>query len=148
LSCYTKLFTREQLFSYDQAELARFHRGYERLMEHWRAVLPTDRFIEVCYEDVVADIESEARRLIDFCGLEWSPACLDFHQTARPIRTASVNQVRTPLYASSIGRWRAYAPYLGPLLEGLGIDAQAPVVAAEGSAKPVAKRGTKPAGAL
>ncbi|EIZ77182.1 sulfotransferase [Novosphingobium sp. Rr 2-17] len=141
LSCYTKLFTREQLFSYDQVELARFHRGYERLMEHWRAVLPADRFIEVHYEDVVTDIKAQARRLTDFCGLDWSPACLDFHQTARTIRTASINQARTPLYASSIGRWRAYAPYLGPLLEGLGIDAQAPVA-------PAAKRGKKPVVAL
>ena len=148
LSCYTKLFTREQLFSYDQVELARFHRGYERLIEHWRGVLPADRFLEVRYEDVVADIESEARRLIDFCGLDWSPACLDFHQTVRPIRTASVNQVRTPLYASSIGRWRSYAPHLGPLLEELGIDTQPPVVPAASAGKPAAKRGTKPAAAL
>lgn len=148
LSCYTKLFTREQLFSYDQAELARFYNSYERLMAHWRAILPADRFLEVRYEDVVADIETQARRLTDFCGLDWNPACVDFHQTERTIRTASVNQVRTPLYATSIGRWRAYAPYLGPLLEGLGIDPQAPAAEAKGEAKAKAKRSRKPETAL
>lgn len=119
LSCYTKLFSREQLFSYDQTELARFYNGYARLMDHWRKVLPADRFIEVRYEDVVTNLEREARRLVAFCGLGWDDACLEFHRTARPIRTASVNQVRQPLYADSIGRWKAFAPYLGPLLEGL-----------------------------
>ncbi len=148
LSCYTKLFTREQLFSYDQVELARFYKGYERLMAHWRAILPADRFIEVRYEDVVAGIEPEARRLIDFCGLDWNPACLDFHATPRTIRTASVNQVRSPLYASSIGRWRAYAPHLGPLLEGLGIAPEAAPVEAKSAAKPAAKRSRKPEVAL
>lgn len=144
LSCYTKLFTREQLFSYDQTELARFYLGYERLMAHWREVLPADRFLEVRYEDVVADIEPEARRLIDFCGLDWSPACLDFHATARTIRTASLNQVRRPLYSSSIGRWRAYAYHLGPLLEGLGIDlSAAPQAEAPAKPKRVGKAATK-----
>ncbi|WP_448662042.1 sulfotransferase [Sphingomonas sp. CJ20] len=148
LSCYTKLFTREQLFSYDQAELAGFYNNYARLMAHWRAVLPADRFIEVDYEDVVADLETQSRRLIDFCGLEWDAACLDFHQTARTIRTASINQVRSPLYASSIGRWRSYAPYLRPLLAGLGIDPDAPAAEAAAPArKPAAKRSKKPVGA-
>ncbi len=142
LSCYTKLFTREQLFSYDQAELAGFYNNYARLMDHWRAVLPADRFLEVAYEDVIADLEPQARRLVDFAGLDWNPACLDFHQTARTIRTASVNQVRRPLYSSSIGRWRAYAPYLGPLLQGLGIDPDAPVADAP-VAKAPAKRSKK-----
>lgn len=122
LSCYTKLFSREQLFSYDQTELARFYSGYARLMDHWRSILPADRFIELRYEDVVADLETQARRLVDFCGLAWDDACLDFHQTARTIRTASVNQVRRPLYADSIGRWKPYAAHLGPLLAGLAGD--------------------------
>lgn len=156
LSCYTKLFSREQLFSYDQVELARFYRSYERLMAHWRAVLPADRFLEVRYEEVVADIEPEARRLIDFCGLDWNPACVDFHTTARTIRTASVNQVRRPLYSSSIGRWRDYAGHLGPLLEALGIDpagaqdapAPAPGPAkAKPAGKAAAKRAQKPVAA-
>lgn len=148
LSCYTKLFTREQLFAYDQAELARFHTDYARLMAHWRAVLPADRFIEVQYEELVADVETESRRLIAFCGLDWNPVCLDFHKTARTIRTASLNQVRSPVYTSSIGRWRRYAPHIGPLLAGLGVDPK-PVAAdrAPAPGKPAAKRGKTPAGA-
>jgi tetratricopeptide (TPR) repeat protein len=126
LSCYTKLFSREQLFSYDQTELARFYNGYARLMDHWRKVLPADRFIEVRYEDVVTQLEPEARRLVAFCGLGWDDAVLDFHQTARAIRTASVNQVRQPLYSDSIGRWKPYARYLGPLLAGLAAPVATP----------------------
>jgi tetratricopeptide (TPR) repeat protein len=122
LSCYTKLFSREQIFSYDQTELARFYKGYERLMAHWRAVLPPDRFIEVRYEDLVTDLETQSRRLIDFSGLDWDPVCLEFYKTSRTIRTASLNQVRRPLYSSSIGRWKAYAKQIEPLLKGLGID--------------------------
>ena len=127
LSCYTKLFTREQQFAYDQTELGRFYRSYDRLLDHWRTVLPADRFIEVRYEDIVGDIERESRRMLAFCGLDWDPACLDFHHTARIIRTASLNQVRQPLHADSIGRWRPYAQYLAPLLDALGISA-APAV--------------------
>ena len=121
LSCYTKLFSREQMFSYDQTELAGFYNNYERLMAHWRTLLPKDRFIEVQYEDLVADLEPQTRRLIDFTGLDWDPACLEFHQTSRTIRTASLNQVRRPIYASSVGRWKAYTKQLAPLLTGLGI---------------------------
>jgi tetratricopeptide (TPR) repeat protein len=123
LSCYTKLFMREQQFSYDLAELGRFYRGYQRLMEHWRAVLPADRFIEVRYEDIVDDLEGQSRRLVDFCGLSWHPACLEFHRTPRIIRTASLNQVRRPLFRSSVGRGARHAAYLGPLLDALGATA-------------------------
>jgi hypothetical protein len=123
LSCYTKLFGAEQAFAYDLTELGRFHRAYQGLMDHWRAVLPPDRFIEVDYEAVVADLESEARRLIGFLGLPWDASCLTFHATRRPVRTASVNQVRQPIYRTSTGRWKAHAAHLGPLLTALGIDA-------------------------
>jgi tetratricopeptide (TPR) repeat protein len=123
LSCYTKLFAAEQLFSYDLAELGHFHRDYERLMAHWRTVLPADRFIEVQYEDVVDDLPTQARRLVEWLGLPWDEACLNFHETKRVVRTASLSQVRQPIYATSKGRWRRYAPYLGPLLEELGVDA-------------------------
>lgn len=123
LSCYTKLFGGEQLFTYDQAELGGFYRHYERLMAHWREVLPSDRFIEVDYEAVVDNLEDEARRLVDFLGLSWDDACLNFHDNRRVVRTASVNQVRQPIYKTSKGRWQSYAGYLGPLLEALGIDA-------------------------
>jgi tetratricopeptide (TPR) repeat protein len=120
LSCYTKLFAAEQLFSYDLAELGRFHRDYERLMAHWRTVLPADRLIEVHYEDVVDDLPAQARRMVEWLGLPWDEACLNFHETKRVVRTASLSQVRQPIYATSKGRWRRYAPYLGPLLEELG----------------------------
>ena len=123
LSCYTKLFVGEQQFTYEQTELGRFYRHYERLMTHWREVLPSDRFIEVDYEAVVENLEGEARRLVDFLGLPWDDACLNFHDNRRVVRTASVNQVRQPIYKTSKGRWRAYAGYLGPLLDALGIEA-------------------------
>ena len=145
LSCYTKLFRSTQLFSYDQSELGLFYRQYERLMAHWREVLPKDRFIEVRYEDVVGNLEIEARRLLDFCDLGWDPACLDFHQTGRIIRTASVNQVRRPLYSDSVGRWRQYAPYLGPLLAALDIGAEVGSDAKEAKPKAVRKRRTRTA---
>ncbi len=122
LSCYSKLFTTGQDFSYDMAELGAYYRCYEALMAHWRAVLPAGRFIEVEYERVVAGLEDEARRLIAFCGLDWDAACLRFHETARPVRSASMNQVRRPIYRSSLGRWMPFRAELRPLLEALGQD--------------------------
>jgi tetratricopeptide (TPR) repeat protein len=121
LSCYTKLFAGDQKFAYDQTELGEFYRAYEGLMTHWRTVLPADRFIEVDYENVVDDLETEARRLVAFTGLPWEDACLSFHENRRVVRTASVNQVRQPIYRTSKGRWRKYADHLGPLLAALGI---------------------------
>ena len=123
LSCYTKLFTAEQAFAYDLGELGHFYRGYRDLTSHWRSVLPADIWTEADYEAVVDDLEGEARRLIAFLGLPWDEACLRFYETKRPIRTASLTQVRRPLYASSVGRWRKHAPHLGPLLAALEIDA-------------------------
>jgi hypothetical protein len=72
--------------------------------------------LDVRYEDLVANPEGQARRIVDHCGLSWEPRCLDFHQTERVVRTASAVQVRKPIFTSSIGRWRAYQPFLGPLL--------------------------------
>jgi hypothetical protein len=121
LSCYTKLF-RDVRFARDLRELGSYYRCYEALMSHWRDVLPAGRFTEVHYEHVVDDLEGQARRLIEFCGQDWNAACLRFHETHRSVRTASVNQVRQPIYRSSVGRWRPYAPYLGPLLDALNLD--------------------------
>ncbi len=121
LSCYSKLFSAEQIFTYDLAELGQFHVAYQKLMAHWRKVLPADRFIEVDYEAVVDDLDGQARWMIDFLGLPWDEACLSFHQTKRVVRTASVNQVRQPIYKTSAGRWKPHAAHLGPLLEALGI---------------------------
>jgi tetratricopeptide (TPR) repeat protein len=122
LSCYSKLFTAEQSFSYDLAELGQFHRDYQQLTAHWRAVLPEQNFLEVDYEAVVDDLEGQARRMLNFLGLPWDPACLAFHETKRPVRTASVNQVRQKLYKSSAGRWRQHQANLRPLLAALDIS--------------------------
>lgn len=119
VSCFTRLFNRHQDATYDLYELGRHYANYARLMNHWRAVLPPQSFLDVQYEDIVADMEGQARRLIDWAGLPWNDACLEFHKTKRNIRTASVTQVRQPIYTSSVERWRNYEKYLGPLLEGL-----------------------------
>ena len=121
LSCYSKLFGGEQAFTYNLAELGRFHRDYQTLMAHWRSILPASSFIEIDYESVVDDIEQQARRMLDFIGLPWDPVCLQFYETERPVRTASVNQVRKPVYKSSAGRWRAHEKNLKPLLSALEI---------------------------
>ncbi len=119
-SCYSKLFAGDQAFAYDLGELATYHRAHERLMDHWRETLPDGRMIEVAYEDVVDDLEGQARRMLDHVGLDWDPACLTFHETQRVVRTASKVQARQPLFRHGIGRWKRYEIYLGPLLEGLG----------------------------
>jgi len=120
LSCYTRIFHRKQEHTYDLAELGRYYVHYAKLMEHWRKVLPEGAFLDIQYEDTVADQEAQARKLIDYCGLEWSDACLNFHNTKRSIRTASVTQVRQPIYTTSVERWRHYEKFLGPLLDALG----------------------------
>ncbi len=119
LSCFSKLFTGIQPFAYDLAELGRYYRGYQRLMAHWREVLPPEILLEVEYEALVEDFAPQARRIVAHCGLAWDPACLDFYHTSRPVRTASMVQVRQPIYRSSIGRWRPDAALLRPLLDGL-----------------------------
>jgi tetratricopeptide (TPR) repeat protein len=120
VSCFSKLFSGEQNHTYDLAELGRYYRRYERLMAHWRRVLPKGRILDIQYEDVVGDLETQARRIIAHCGLKWSKRCLDFHNTDRPVRTASATQVRRPIYNSAVGRWRLYEEELRPLLTALG----------------------------
>jgi tetratricopeptide (TPR) repeat protein len=117
VSCWMTNF-RHIRWAADPDHIAARFRDYQRLMEHWRAVLPAAVF-EVDYEETVADLEGVARRLIAWCGLEWEPACLAFHQTARPIRTASVAQVREPVHKRSVARWRNYQPALGLLFQQL-----------------------------
>jgi hypothetical protein len=119
ISCFSKLFTAEQNHTYDLGELGRYYRRYERLMAHWRRVLPPGRMLDVRYEDVVADLDGQARRIIDYCGLPWDDRCLSFHETDRPVRTASATQVRQPIYSSAVGRWKVYEEFLGPLLNEL-----------------------------
>ena len=92
-------------------------------MAHWRAVLPAGRILDVRYEDVVADLEGQARRITAHCGLPWDDRCLSFYKTDRPVRTASATQVRQPIYKSAVGRWRVYERHLAPLLDALHIAA-------------------------
>ncbi|MDZ4203155.1 MAG: sulfotransferase [Gallionella sp.] len=120
VSCFTRLFNRKQEHTYDLAELGRYYADYTRMMAHWRRVLPAGTFIDIHYEDIVADQEKQARTLLEYCGLKWDAACLDFHKTKRQIRTASVTQVRQPIYRTSVQRWRQYEKFLKPLLDELG----------------------------
>lgn len=118
-SCFSLLFSDELEFTYDLAELGRYHRAYQELMAHWRAALPPGVMLDVQYEALVRHLETEARRILAHCGLEWDDACLDFHKTQRAVRTASALQVRRPVYQSSIGRWRQHEDMLQPLLREL-----------------------------
>lgn len=120
LSCFFQNFTNGNAFAFDQQALGRYYRAYEDLMAHWRRVLPDHGWLEVSYEDLVAQPEREVARLLRFCDLSWEPACLSFHETQRPVMTASMSQVRQPLYRHSVDRWRAYKPFLGPLFRALG----------------------------
>lgn len=119
-SCFSKLFSDEQVHTYDLGELGRYYKRYERLMAHWRRVLPAGAMLDMRYEEVVADLETQARRLVAYCGLPWDDRCLAFHETKRPVRTASATQVRRPIYQSAVGRWRVYENELAPLLAALG----------------------------
>ncbi|HEY2533276.1 MAG TPA: sulfotransferase [Xanthobacteraceae bacterium] len=121
VSCFSKLFPSplHQTCTYDLGELGRYYRRYERLMGHWRRVLPPGCILDVRYEDVVTDLEAQARRIIAYCGLPWNDDCVAFHKIDRPVHTASATQVRQPIYKNAIGRWRVYKNHLGPLLDAL-----------------------------
>jgi tetratricopeptide (TPR) repeat protein len=116
VSCWMTDF-RSIRWANDPEHIASRFRQYRRLMQHWQSVLPVP-IQEVNYEDAVADLESVARRLVAACGLDWEPACLEFHRTRRPIRTASVAQVRQPIYKQSVARWRNYEAALPGLFAG------------------------------
>jgi tetratricopeptide (TPR) repeat protein len=120
LSCFSLFFSGDQPFTFDLGELGRYCAGYHTLMAHWREVLPPGIMLDIEYEGLVDDFEPQARRIIAHCGLEWDDACLAFHKTERAVRTASVVQVRQPIYRSSVGRWRPDTDTLRPLLDGLG----------------------------
>jgi hypothetical protein len=113
VSCWMTHF-REVRWASDQGHMvSRFHQ-YQRLMEHWRRVLPVP-LLEVDYEETVADLEGVARKLVAWCGLAWEPGCLEFHRAKRPVRTASAVQVRQPVFRTSVGRWKHYEHALAPL---------------------------------
>jgi len=120
VSCFFQNFTNGNTFAFDQTALGRYYRAYHALMAHWRTVMPAHAWLEVRYEDIIAQPEAEVERLLTFCGLAWESACLTFHQTDRPVMTASMSQVRQPLYSSAMGRWRRYTAFLGPLFHALG----------------------------
>jgi hypothetical protein len=119
-SIYVTLFSGRQDFAFDQREIARYYRAYARLMEHWRTVVSPEVLLDIAYEDLIADLEAQARRILAFCDLPWTDAVLRFHETARPIRTASFHQARQPIYTSSIGSAEPYRAFLRPLIDELG----------------------------
>ncbi|MFZ5699402.1 MAG: tetratricopeptide repeat-containing sulfotransferase family protein [Pseudomonadota bacterium] len=125
VSNFTRMFHKSQYQSYDLRELGRYYRDYLTLMTHWHAVLPAGAFYEISYEKLVTDQEAESRKLIAYCGLDWNDACLSPDKTERNVKTASVTQVRQPVYQTSVERWRVYEKFLGPLLEELGDAAKA-----------------------
>ena len=114
LSCYRQLFARGQSFTYDLTDIGEYFLQYQRLMDHWHAVLP-GRVLTVQYEELVGDFENQTRRLLEYCELPFEDACLRFYETDRPVRTPSSEQVRQPIYTSSIGFWRNYEGHLGEL---------------------------------
>ena len=120
LACYRKLFLTGHETTYDLTEVGEEYVRFREMMDHWAAVLP-GRVIEVSHESLVADPERQIRWLVtEACGLDWDPACLRFYETKRPVRTASVAQVRQPIFTTSVGRWHRYEKHLGPLFEALG----------------------------
>jgi tetratricopeptide (TPR) repeat protein len=118
-STFKQHFAEGQTFSYDLTDLGRYYNCYLSLMDHWDAVLP-GRVLRVQYEEVVREPEANIRRLLAHCGLDFEPACLNFHATRRSVRTASAEQVRQPLYSSGVGYWRHFARELEPLRRALG----------------------------
>jgi sulfotransferase family protein len=118
-STFKQHFAQGQTFSYDLADLGRYYRAYLSLMDHWDRILP-GKVLHLQYEDLVAEPESQIRRLLAHCRLPFEEACLAFHETRRSVRTASAEQVRQPLYGSAVGYWRHFAQDLEPLRVALG----------------------------
>jgi tetratricopeptide (TPR) repeat protein len=132
LSIYFQNFLNSPAFCNDLEQLGHYYRQYVRVTDHWRAVLPATAFLEVRYEELVADQERWTRRMLEFIDLPWHPACLQFHRSERVVITASKWQVRQSINAASVGRWRNYERYVGPLAsrlrepaEDTGIDGAA-----------------------
>jgi len=114
-SCFSYDFRGEHAYAGDLVTLGEYFLQYRRLMQHWEGVLDLPLH-ELSYENMIADQEGETRKLLEFCGLEWDERCLDFHTARRFVLTSSYNQVRRPLYSSSIGRWKHYEKQLQPLI--------------------------------
>ena len=114
-----QLFASGQEFAYSIEDIARYYRTYLELMRHWNGALP-GRVLRIQHEDLVDDLEGNVHRLLDYCGLEFEPACIEFYKTERSVRTASSEQVRQPLYREGLDQWRHYEPWLGALRAALG----------------------------
>ena len=119
-SCYSRLFNEPMTFSYNLEALGNYYIQYIRLMQHWHQVLPQGTILDIRYEDMVADLETQARRLIAFLGLEWHENCLKFYENKRLVKTASIAQVRKPIYSTSVARWQHFDKHLQPLLDIVG----------------------------
>ena len=118
LSIFKTYFTGKHEYSHDLGELGRYYKLYRGLMEHWHSVIPG--FIhDVQFEDMVTDQAEQTRTLLEYCGLEWDDACLESHKTDRPVMTASVEQVRRPIYKDSVQLWKRYETELAPMLGSL-----------------------------
>ncbi len=115
LSCYFQQFLMGINFAFDLSDLVHYYREHQRLMAHWRSVLPPGFILDVPYEELVADQESWSRKMLDFIGLEWDAGCLEFHTNLRQVTTASAWQVRQKIYKSSVARWHNYEKFIGPL---------------------------------
>jgi tetratricopeptide (TPR) repeat protein len=113
-SNFKQLFANGQEFTYSLEDIGRYYRSYVALMDHWDAVLP-GRVLRVQHEAVVADLEGNVRRLLEFCGLDFEPQCVEFYKTERSVRTASSEQVRRPIFKEGLDQWRHFEPWLGPL---------------------------------
>jgi len=118
-SGFKQLFAEGQEFTYSLEDIGRYYAGYVDLMDHWKQVYP-DSILQVDYEDVVDDLEPQVRRMLDFLGLEFESACVEFHRTQRSVRTASSEQVRKPIYRAGVEQWRHFEPWLGELERALG----------------------------
>jgi hypothetical protein len=119
-SNFKQLFAGGQEFTYSLEDLGRYYRDYLELMDHWDRVLP-GKILRVQHEDVVEDLPGQVRRMLDFCGLDFEPQCMEFHKTERSVRTASSEQVRRPINRDGLDQWRHYAAWLGPLEQALRI---------------------------
>jgi tetratricopeptide (TPR) repeat protein len=116
LSCYFQKFVVSLNFTMDLADLTHYYKEHDRLMQHWRTVLPPGAILDVPYEDLVANQEFWTRKILEFIDLEWDERVMDFHKTKRPVVTNSFWQVRQKMYTNSVHRWRHYEKYIGPLL--------------------------------
>jgi hypothetical protein len=125
VSIHATLFAPSPWFPSTSDDLVFYARQYQRLMEHWRTVLPPSRLLEIDYEALTSDPEPAIRSMVEFAGLAWHPACLSPERNQRAIKTPSKWQARQPIHGGSVGRWRRYAPWLGPLggLAPMALDA-------------------------